>query len=117
MTTTNTEMYVIPQGGRIERALGNPRFQRVFGLVASLLGQLFTIVTIAAVLFSPLVQLEGAIKISFSTLHSSMRALALGMTALLMLTAGLLGAYLSLRRSQSPLARDRKSTRLNSSHQ
>ena len=105
MTTSNTDVNVIPQGGRIERALGNSRFQRVFGLVASLLGLLFTIVTVAAVLFSPLVQLEGAIKISFSTLHSSMRALALGMTALLMLTAGMLGAYLSLRRSQSPLAR------------
>ena len=105
MTTSNTDLNVIPQGGRIERVLGNPRFQFVFGLVASLLGLLFTIVTMAAVLFSPTVQQASTFNISFSTLHSSMRAMGLGMMALLMLTAGLLGAYLSLRRSQRPLAR------------
>ena len=90
MEAAENDSQGVPQLGRIERALSNPRFQRAFGMWASILGLIFVVFAIAGDILAP--RHPGSVLLSWSTVEGSMLLLAVTMGFILALTAGLLGA-------------------------
>ena len=99
----NDSSPVAVAGGRIERALGNSLFQRLYATTTSFVGLLLAFGIVVAWIYIP--PWPGQTRFLWSTLAGAMRSLEDIMMLLMVLTASLLGLYLSLRGSGRPLAR------------
>ena len=110
MTQPDDNVLDLPQGGRIERLLGHPKFQRWFAATTSIAGIVLAL-TIIVTLFlasaatrvdAPIEKWQAA---AWATLPGAMRWLEFIMRLVLILVCGALGVYLALRGKGRPLAR------------
>ena len=103
MTESSDLSLVSLEAGRIERALGNATFQRIYARCASVLGVLLVLGLVVAWINLPTLSLDP--RLSWSTIAGKMKILAGGMMLLLLITSLILGLYISWRGSRRPLAR------------
>ena len=111
MTQPDNSVLDLPQGGRIERLLGHPKFQRWFAATTSIAGIVMAMTIIGALFLAPAVTravdapIDNLQAASWATLPGVMHWLEFIMRLLLIFVCGALGAYLALRGKGRPLAR------------